>query len=249
MPLVVADPSADGAEVPTNCRKGLLSKRFWRVVQSVVILAVVATAASGPGASASTSSEGSLMHTEGSRIVTESGDDFTSRAVNWFGLEPPNCAPHGLWQISLDRAMDQIASFGFNTIRLPYSSECLAGTAESVSGDDAGLKRTLQGLAPRQIMDKVVDSAAARHLRVVLERHRPDSGSQSELWYTDRFSEQQWIDDWVALATRYSSTPTVIGADLHNEPHGKACWGCGDPAVDGAAAATRAGNAILAVNP
>src|SRR6476469_8048009 len=77
------------------------------------------------------------LHTNGSRIVTPSGDDFTIRAVNWFGMETPNCAPHGLWQISLDQAMDQIASFGFNTIRLPFSSECLAGTAQSVSGVDS----------------------------------------------------------------------------------------------------------------
>ncbi|HEV7950538.1 MAG TPA: cellulase family glycosylhydrolase, partial [Glaciihabitans sp.] len=42
---------------------------------------------------------------------------------------------------------------------------------------------------------------------------------------------------------------TVIGFDLHNEPHGSACWGCGTKSIDWQAAATRAGNAILAVNP
>ena len=41
----------------------------------------------------------------------------------------------------------------------------------------------------------------------------------------------------------------MIGADLHNEPHGAACWGCGDVARDWRLAAERAGNAILAVNP
>ena len=41
----------------------------------------------------------------------------------------------------------------------------------------------------------------------------------------------------------------VIGADLHNEPHAPACWGCGDKALDWRLAAERAGNAILAVNP
>jgi len=189
------------------------------------------------------------LHTNGSQIVTPSGDDFTIRAVNWFGMETSNCAPHGLWQISLDQGMEQIASFGFNTIRLPYSSECLAGGAGSVSGVDSRLNPGLQGLTPLQLMDRVIDAAAARNLRVILDRHRPDSGSQSELWYTDRFSEQRWIDDWVSLATRYADRPTVIGADLHNEPHGPACWGCGDPAVDWAAAATRAGNAVLAANP
>jgi len=189
------------------------------------------------------------LHTEGSRIVTAAGADFTIRAVNWFGMETANCAPHGLWQISLDQAMDQIASFGFNTVRLPYSSECLAGTATSVSGVDSRLNPELQGRTPLELMDRVIAAAAVRDIRVILDRHRPDSGSQSELWYTDRFSEQRWMADWVMLAQRYADQPAVIGADLHNEPHGRACWGCGDPAVDWAAAATRAGNAILAANP
>jgi endoglucanase len=164
-------------------------------------------------------------------------------------METSNCAPHGLWQISLDQAMDQIAAMGFNTIRLPFSSECLAGTAQSVSGVDSRANPDLQGLTPLQLMDRVVDAAAVRNLRVLLDRHRPDSGSQSELWYTGKYSEQRWIEDWVGLARRYASRPTVIGADLHNEPHGRACWGCGDPAVDWAAAATRAGDAVLAANP
>ena len=51
------------------------------------------------------------------------------------------------------------------------------------------------------------------------------------------------------LASRYAGNTTVIGADLHNEPHGAACWGCGDVTRDWRLAAERAGNAILAVNP
>jgi endoglucanase len=90
---------------------------------------VVSSLGGGAGLAASamsrTTATTSWLHTDGSRIVTDSGDDFTIRAVNWFGMETSNCAPHGLWQISLDQAMDQIASFGFTTIRLPYSSECV----------------------------------------------------------------------------------------------------------------------------
>jgi endoglucanase len=229
----------------------LLTGLVMVVSGSGVAPGVVPSAISQPAAIAIAESEADVpwLRTDGSEIVTPSGDDFTIRAVNWFGMETSNCAPHGLWQISLDQAMDQMASFGFNTIRLPYSSECLAGTAAAVSGVDGRLNPRLPGLTPLQIMDRVVDAAAARNLRVLLDRHRPDSGSQSELWYTERFSEQRWIDDWVSLASRYANSSTVIGADLHNEPHGPACWGCGDPAVDWAAAATRAGDAVLAANP
>jgi endoglucanase len=52
----------------------------------------------------------------------------------------------------------------------------------------------------------------------------------------------------VFLAHRYEGNETVIGIDLHNEPHGPATWGDGNPATDWRAAAQRAGNAVLAAN-
>lgn len=190
----------------------------------------------------------SKLHTSGSQILDSSNAPFRIRAVNWFGMETPNCAPHGLWQISLDSGMAQIAGFGFNTIRLPYSNQCLRQTT-AVQGVDAAKNPALQGKTPLQVMDAVIAAAAAHGLRVILDRHRPDSGSQSELWYTAGYSESDWIADWVLLAKRYVQQPAVIGADLHNEPHGGACWGCGDASRDWAAAATRAGNAVLAADP
>jgi endoglucanase len=51
------------------------------------------------------------------------------------------------------------------------------------------------------------------------------------------------------LAQHFAGNPTVIGADLHNEPHGPATWGDGSPTTDWRLAAERAGNAILAANP
>lgn len=51
------------------------------------------------------------------------------------------------------------------------------------------------------------------------------------------------------LATHYQNNPLVIGADLHNEPHAPACWGCADAQLDWHLAAQRAGDAILQINP
>jgi endoglucanase len=98
-------------------------------------------------------------------------------------------------------------------------------------------------------MDKIVGYAGQIGLRVILDRHRPDSGGQSELWYTAAYPESRWVADWQMLATRYKGNATVVGMDLHNEPHGAACWGCGSNTTDWRLAAQRAGNAILAVNP
>ncbi len=188
------------------------------------------------------------LHTSGSQILDASNKPFQIKAVNWFGMETSNCAPHGLWQIGLDSGMAQIAGFGFNAIRLPFSNQCIEQTTP-VSGIDATKNPTLQNKTPMQIMDAVIASAKAHGLRIILDRHRPDSGSQSELWYTSSYPEHTWIADWVKLAKRYANEPAVVGADLHNEPHANACWGCGDPTRDWAAAATRAGNAVLAADP
>ena len=98
-------------------------------------------------------------------------------------------------------------------------------------------------------MDKIIGYAGSIGLKVILDRHRPDAGSQSALWYTSRYDEARWISDWEMLARRYAGNTTVIGADLHNEPHDEATWGDGNRATDWRLAAERAGNAILAVNP
>lgn len=187
------------------------------------------------------------LHTKGSTIVDSTGAPHVIRAANWFGMETSGCAPHGLWQISLDEGLARIASMGFNTVRLPFSNECLA--ASTVNGIDQAKNPALVGLTPLQVMDAVVARSKLYGLSVILDRHRPDSAAQSALWYTSTWSEARWISDWTMLAKRYAKDPTVIGVDLHNEPRGDACWGCGDPKRDWAAAATRGGNAVLAVNP
>lgn len=217
----------------------------WTRALLAAVLVGVGALMAGPAAA--DPHEPGWLHTDGAGIRTESNRPYVIRAVAWFGMETPSCAPHGLWQIGLDDGLAQIASFGFTTVRLPFSNECLHSAA--TSGVDARANPDLVGLAPLELMDRVVDRARAHRLTVILDRHRPSSAAQSPLWFTDGVSEADWIADWRTLARRYADDPTVIGVDLHNEPHGTACWGCGDPRRDWAAAATRAGNAVLAENP
>jgi endoglucanase len=187
------------------------------------------------------------LHTSGGRILTASGAPYVIKGVSWFGMETSNCAPHGLWSISLEAGLAQIRSMGFTTLRLPFSNECLA--AANTSSINYAVNPELEGLSPQRVLDTVIRRAALAGLNVILDRHRPDSGSQSQLWYTSAYSEARWIKDWKALANRYKNVPTVIGVDLHNEPSGPACWGCGNAATDWRAAAIRGGNAVLSVNP
>ncbi|MDA2807698.1 cellulase family glycosylhydrolase [Nocardiopsis suaedae] len=190
---------------------------------------------------------------EGAQLVDASGEPVRMTGVNWFGSETETYAPHGLWARNLEDMVAQMAGLGFNTIRLPYSNEALDPGAEP-SGIDFELNPGLEGLSGLEIIDRVVEEADAHGMRVVLDRHRPAADSQSPLWYTPDRPESEWIDDWTMLAERYAGDPTVIGADLHNEPHSTAdgqgaCWGCGDPERDWRLAAERAGEAVLEANP
>jgi endoglucanase len=188
------------------------------------------------------------LHTDGGNIVDANGQVVHISGVNWFGMETSTFAPQGLWARSLDDMLDQMVQAGFNTIRLPYSDQ-LFDPSSTPNGIDFQKNPDLQGLTGQQIMDQVIERAGDRGLKVILDRHRPTAAAQTELWYTDSVSEQRWIDDWVMLANRYRGNPTVIGADLDNEPHGAATWGDGNPATDWQAAAERAGDAVLQANP
>jgi endoglucanase len=188
------------------------------------------------------------LRTVKSNIVDQSGRVVYLTGVSWFGMETGTFCPHGLWARNWQQMLDQIAQTGFNSIRLPYSNQ-LFDAASAPNGIDFDKNPDLRGLTGLEIMDRVVRGAGQRGLRVILDRHRPDAAGQSPLWYTDHVSEERWIADWVMLAQRYRSEPSVIGADLHNEPHSPATWGDGKVTTDWRLAAERAGNAILQANP
>ncbi len=191
-----------------------------------------------------------FLGTEGNQIVDAAGNPVKIAAVNWFGMETSNFAPHGLWTASYRTMMDQMVQLGFNAIRLPFSDQ-LFESASRPNGIDFWKNPDLQGLTGLQIMDRIIAYAGQTGLKVILDHHRSSAGNGPNgngLWYDSAYSEQTMIANWVMLAQRYAGNPTVIAADLANEPHGPATWGDGG-ANDWAAAATRIGNAIGAVNP
>ncbi len=189
-----------------------------------------------------------VLRADGATLRDATGRVVRITGVNWFGLETCSFAPHGLWARRWTDLLDTIVAMGFNTIRLPFATQALDPDSRP-NGINADLNPELANLSPLEIMDRIIAGAAERNLKVILDRHRIECPQQSELWYTDRYPEERWIADWQRLAARYRGIDAVIGADLHNEPHGPATWGSGDPRTDWRLAAERAGNAILAVNP
>ena len=231
-------------EVPTT-RHARAPRRTGAAL--LTLLALTSLVATRPAAAAGAGS----WHTSGSAILDQNGQPVRIAGVNWFGLETSNFAPHGLWARDYRDMLDQIAAQGYNTMRLPFSNQLFdAGSTPNGIDFGGGRNADLQGLDGLGIIDKIVAYAGtdrpARHPRP------PPAGRERAVGAVVHGAarrESVWIDDWTMLATRYAGNPTVIGADLHNEPHGPACWGGGNPAIDWRLAAERAGNAILAVNP
>ncbi|NKC30697.1 Calx-beta domain-containing protein [Falsiroseomonas selenitidurans] len=184
------------------------------------------------------------LSTRGAQIIDATGTAVQIAAVNWFGLETTSFAPHGLHLRNWQEMMDQMAGLGFNAIRLPFSAEAIqkGGTP---SGIDFNLNPDLAGLTPIQIIDRIVAYAGEIGLRIILDHHRSSAGNGPNgngLWHEGEYTTARWVRMWEGLAERYAGNPTVIGAELHNEPHG-ANW------KSWAHAAEIAGNAVLAKNP
>lgn len=202
-----------------------------------------------PGGSGTQLIAGGPLTTSGNQILDSTGTPVEIRAVNWFGLETDIETPHGLWTRNLEDMMDQMKAEGFNAIRLPFSTQVIldGGTP---SGIDFFQNPELEGLSGLEIMDRVIDYAGEVGLKVLLDHHRSEAGNsanESGLWYQGAYDQSDWIEAWTTLAARYDGDNTVIGADLHNEPHGPATWGDGG-SFDWKAAAELAGNAIHDVN-
>ncbi len=190
-----------------------------------------------------------FLHTRGSQIVDAAGHNVKIAGVNWFGMESDRYAPDGLNVRNYKDMMHQMEDLGFNSIRLPFSDQ-LFDVASRPNGIDYGKNPDLAGLSGLQIMDKIVGYAGEIGMKIILDHHRSSAGagaSENGLWYNSSYSEQKWIANWTMLAERYAGNSTVIGGDLHNEPH-NGTWG-GGGVTDWAAAAERAGNAILKSNP
>jgi endoglucanase len=191
-----------------------------------------------------------FLHTEGGQIVDSSGQHVKLTGVNWFGAEGYAFAPQGLWMDSYQHHMDKMKELGFNTIRLPWS-DAMLDAGRKPTGIDYSKNPDLVGKTSLEVFDKIIDYADKTGMKIILDHHRSGDGASANengLWYTSAYPESKMIENWKMLAQRYAGNDAVVGADLHNEPHGQATWGTGSQSTDWARAAERIGNAIQSVN-
>jgi endoglucanase len=244
MPSSAIPPIDGAAALRQPLRRRTLLTGLAGVAAAVPLGGVLAETLAGTAAAAGSG----YWHTSGRNILDSAGNPVRIAGVNWFGFETSNNVAHGLWARDYKDMLNQMASLRYNTIRVPYSDDIFKPGAAANSINFFQMNADLQGLTPLQILDKIVNYAGSIGLRIILDRHRPDASGQTALWYTSSVPESTWITNMQALAARYKGNPTVVGIDLHNEPHDPATWGSGDTTTDWRLAAQRAGNAILSEN-
>jgi len=167
--------------------------------------------------------------------------------VNWFGFETTDHVVHGLWDRGYKSMISQMKNMGFQAVRIPFCPETLQNV-DVKTWLDPSKNPDLVGLKSLEILDKIIAELNVQQMYILLDHHRPDCLTISELWYTDNYTEEQWINDLVLVAERYKGVNYFMGIDLKNEPHGQATWGTGNINTDWNLAAERAYQAILAVN-
>ena len=124
------------------------------------------------------------------------------------------------------RDIDSLASWGFNSVRLPmhYNLFTLPVEEEPVAGANTWLDKGFN------LTDSLIKWCTARHIYVILDLHAAPGGqgkdyaicdgnpAKSSLWENEA-NKQKTIALWRKLAERYANEPWVGGYDMLNEPN------------------------------
>ncbi len=161
------------------------------------------------------------LHGIGATLYTEWNQPTTLRAINWYGFEYAPYVPGGLDRAPLDDILQRLRSLGINALRIEFANATVESNPIVRAGVDANPK--FRGLHALDVMQRILERAHRFGLRVILCNSRSEFGMGPELrtglWYTRRFPESVWRNDWITLVTRFRNDSAFVGADLRNEPH------------------------------
>lgn len=243
-------------------RRGLAALTTAVVVAAGLITPVAAAVTTATPAAAATPAAGDdWLHTSGNKIVDAQGREVRLTGANWFGFNASERVFHGLWSGNITQITKSMAQRGINTVRVPISATLLlewkAGTYKPVSVNTYA-NPELEGMNSKQVFDTFLSLCEQYGLKVVLDVHSAaadNSGHVYPTWWDTEVSTEQVYQAWEWVATTYKNNDTIIGADVKNEPHGKANetprakWDDSTDADNFKHFAETAGKRILAINP
>ena len=114
-----------------------------------------------------------------------------------------------------ERALDFLAAYGFNFVRIPTNYRVWTANFDYLHPDDSVF----------DILDRQIEACRERGIHVALNIHHapgycitPDPSEKHNLWLDDE-AQDAFVFLWELFATRYRVfTPAQLSFDLLNEP-------------------------------
>ncbi|WP_240643792.1 cellulase family glycosylhydrolase [Antribacter gilvus] len=263
-------PRIDSAAVPAARRRrglrGIAALGAALVASAglaVPAATVSTTLAAAPAAAAPATDGDDWLHTDGNQIVDADGTPVWLTGANWFGFNASERVFHGLWSGNITNITRQMAQRGINVVRVPISTTLLlewkAGQATAPNVNTYA-NPELAGMDSKEVFDYFLTLCERFGIKVVVDVHSAaadNSGHIYPVWWNDSVgvTTEEFYQAWEWVATEYRNNDTIIGADLKNEPHGKANetlrakWDGSTDADNFKHVAETAGRRILAINP
>lgn len=206
------------------------------------------------------------------QIVDMNGNPVWLTGCNWFGYNVGSQVFDGVWSQNMHSMLNQIADHGFNFLRVPMSTEILLqwknGEADpatpkvnTYSNPELSLEGVEGGtcMYSFDIWNKAVEWCRENGIKIMIDIHSAETasaGHQVHLWYTDKYSTEDWCEALEWFADYYKDDDTVLAIDLKNEPHGTADesatmakWDDTTDSNNWKYAAETAAARVLAINP
>lgn len=199
------------------------------------------------------------LRAAGRDVVDVNGRRFKLASVNWYGASDELFIPGGLDVQHRSTIAKTIRKLGFNSVRMPYADEIVIKNP-LIPPHLLTANPDLMGLRALDILDACIDALTEEGIAVIVNNHITHAtwccGADpcDASWANDHLgplcritqTEEQWIENWEEVMSRFVNNPSVIGVDLRNEVRG--VWGT--MTWDRwATAAEKAGNRLLKLNP
>lgn len=209
---------------------------------------------------------------ENAEIVDMYGNPVWLTGCNWFGYNVGSQVFDGVWSQNMHDMLRQIADHGFNLLRVPMSTELLLqwkngdpDPATPKVNEYSNPELTLEGIQGGTIMysfdiwNQAVAWCRELGIKIMIDIHCAETasaGHQVSLWYTDKYSTEDWLEALEWVSDYYKDDDTIIAMDIKNEPHGTADtpnlmakWDNSTDLNNWKYAAERGAEAVMKANP
>jgi endoglucanase len=146
------------------------------------------------------------------------------KGINWPGLDTDALAPFGMWKHSQEFFLDQLHAHRFNAIRVLFSAEWVyynwdASPNHSMIYNDIEARNKTS----IEILDMMMEKTLRKDIVVVLAMGRLHKDFLTDIWIDyPEYPLSVFLESWFRVLDRYHSSPSLMGIDLFNEPHGVA---------------------------